>query len=144
MALATNIVIADAQATPVSHTFIPIGPEGSWNMVFEDQNTPTGAPTPMGYWRIYVRVKRPVNKTVAGQNIRVELSLQEPVLEAIAPAASGLTQPPTVAYVPRADLSFAMSDRSSEQNRKDLRKMLGLLVADTQIVNMVEKLVPVW
>lgn len=144
MAQAVNIVLADAQATPVNHTFIPLGPEGSWDMVFEDQSTPVGMPTPMGFWRIYVRLKRPSNKTIAGQNIRVELSLQEPVLEAIAPAASGLTQPPTVAYVPRADLSFAVSDRSVEQNRKDLRKMLGLLVADVQIVNMVEKLIPVW
>lgn len=140
MAQAQNIVLADAQATPVNHTFIPLGPEGSWDMVFEDQSQSS----PVGFWRIYMRVKRPSNKTVAGQNIRVELSLQEPVLEAIAPAASGLTQPPTVAYLPRADLSFAMSDRSTTQNRKDLRKMLGLLVADAQVVAAVENLVPVW
>lgn len=140
MAQAQNIVLADALATPVNHTFIPLGPEGSWDMVFEDQSQAS----PVGYWRIYVRIKRPSNKTIAGQNIRVELSLQEPVLEAIAPAASGLTQPPTVAYLPRADLAFAVSDRSTLQNRKDLRKMLGLLVADAQIVAMVENLVPVW
>lgn len=140
MAQATNIVLADAQATPVNHTFIPLGPNGKWDMVFEDQS----ASSPVGFWRLYVKISRPVNKTIAGQNIRVSISLQEPVMETISVAASGLTQPPTIAYVPRADLEFAMSDRSTLQNRKDLRKMLGLVVSDPQIVAMVESLVPVW
>lgn len=139
MAAATNIVLADAQATPVNHTFIPLGPNGTWDMVFEDQSQAS----PVGYWRIYVRMKRPSEKT-AMSNIRVDISLQEPVLEAIAPAASGLTQPPTIAYVPRADLTFAVSNRSNLQNRKDIRKMLGLLVADAQITALVENLVPVY
>lgn len=139
MAAATNIVLADAQATPVNHTFIPLGPMGTWDMVFEDQSRPN----PVGYWRIHVRIKRPQEK-VASANIRVDISLQEPVLETIAAAATGLTQAPTVAYVPRADLTFAMSNRSNLQDRKDLRKMLGLLVADAQIVAMVENFVPVY
>lgn len=139
MAQATNIVLADALGTPVNHTFIPLGPNGTWDMVFEDQSQVS----PVGYWRIYTRIKRPSEKT-AMSNIRVDISLQEPVLEAIAPAASGLTQPPTVAYVPRADLTFAMSNRSTLQNRKDLRKMLGLLVAEAQITALVETLVPLY
>lgn len=103
MAQAVDIVIADAQATPVGHTFKPLGPEGTWDMVFEDQSQAS----PVGFWRIYVRLKRNAGARVAGQNMRVDLSLQEPVLEAIAPAASGLTQPPTIAYTPRFDCTFA-------------------------------------
>lgn len=139
MAQASNIVLADAQATPVNHTFIPLGPMGGWDMVFEDQSQAS----PVGYWRIYTRLKRPTGKQ-AGSNAYVEISLQEPVLEAIAPAASGLTQPPTIAFIPRMDVKFALSDRSALQNRKDVRKMGALLLADAQVIAMIETFVPVW
>lgn len=140
MANAVNIVLADAQATPVNHTFVPLGKQGSWDMVFEDQSQSS----PVGYWRICVRQKRPTGMRTAGSNVTTTVSLQEPVLEAIAPAASGLTQPPTVAYVPRADLEIRTSDRSSLQNRKDLRKMLGLLIAEAQVTALIENLTAIY
>lgn len=139
MAAATNIVLADAQATPVNHTFIPLGPLNNWDMVFEDQSRPS----PVGFWRIYVRLKRPTEKMASG-NVAVTLSLQEPVLETISVAASGLTQAPTVAYVPRCDVEFRVSNRSTLQDRKDLRKMAALLLADAQIIPVVENFVPLY
>lgn len=139
MGSAIDIVLADALATPVNHTFIPLGPMGTWDMVFEDQSQAS----PNGFWRLYIRVKRPAGKEVQS-NARVDISLQEPVLEAIAPAASGLTQPPTVAYVPRFDATFAMSLRSSLQNRKDLRKMAANVLVNAQIIAAVENLVPLY
>lgn len=141
MAQATTIVLADALAAPVNHTFIPIGPQGSYDMVFEDQSQPS----PNGYWRIGYRFERPTaQQKLAGATMRIRVHLMEPVLEAISPAASGLTQPPTVAYVPKVETTYIFSDRSSVQVRKDLRKMNWNLQNEAQLVAMVESLVPVW
>lgn len=137
MAAAVNIVLADALATPVNHTFVPLGPQGNFDMVYEDQSQAS----PNGYWRVGLRHRRP-NAKVAGSVARVEITLMEPVLEAIAPAASGLTQPPTVAYVPMVKTEYVISDRSSLQVRKDLRKMNYNLQNDPQIVALVENFIP--
>lgn len=73
-----------------------------------------------------------------------KITLLEPVLEAIAPAASGLTQPPTVAYIPSVVTEYRVSDRSSLEIRKHLRKMNANLQAEAQITAWVESLVPSW
>lgn len=144
MAQATNIVLADALATPVNHTFIPIGPSNSgakYDMVWEDQSQPS----PNGYWRIGVRFERPtMQQRIAGATMRIRTHLMQPVLEAISPAASGLTQPPTVAYVPKVETVYLISDRSDLQTRKHLRKMNAGLQNEPQIVAMVENLIGVW
>lgn len=143
MAQAVNIVLADALATPVNHTFIPVGPVGEFDMVWEDQSRPS----PIGFWRIYLKVSKLSNSapgTIEGATFRVKLSLREPVLEAIAPAASGLTQPPTVAYEPRVDTEYVVSQRSSGQERKDLRKMNYNLQNDPQVVALVENMIRIW
>jgi len=49
-----------------------------------------------------------------------------------------------LSYVPRAFVEFVLPERSSLQNRKDLRKMLPLLLADAQVVAMVENLQGIW
>lgn len=139
MAVATNVVLADALATPVSHTFVPLGPQGAYDMVFEDQS----AASPNGYWRIGVAQKRP-NGKVANGVIRTKITLMEPVLEAIAPAASGLTQPATVAFTPTMTVEFAISERGTLQHRKDLRKMGANLLAESQIVSWVEQFIPAY
>lgn len=140
MAQAVNIVLADALASPVNHTFIPIGPMDGYDMVFEDQSQASAN----GYWRIGVSQKRPRQQKVAGGAIRTRVVLMEPVLEAIAPAASGLTQPPTVAYTPQVVVEFVVSDRASQQERKHLRKMVANLLVEAQVTAMVENLTPVW
>lgn len=140
MAAAVNIVLADAQATPVNHTFIPLGPMKGFDMVWEDQSQSS----PNGYWRIGVTQVRPSNSKTAGGPIVTKVTLLEPVLEAIAPAASGLTQPPTVAYTPSVVTEYRCSDRSNLAIRKDLRKMNANLQAEAQMVAWVESLVPAW
>lgn len=139
MAQAVNIVLADALGTPVNHTFIPLGPMNGFDMMFEDQSQPA----PNGYWRIGFRLSRSDAK-IAGPANRVKVVLMEPVLEAIAPAASGLTQPPTVAFVPQVITEYVLSGRSSLQQRKDLRKMNWNLQNEAQVIAMVETLVPTW
>ena len=63
MPTAANIVIADAQATPVNHTFIPMGSDKNGVYWYED----TSASATIGNWRISVDIKRPAPAN-SGQN----------------------------------------------------------------------------
>lgn len=138
---ATNIVLADAQATPVNHTFIPVGYDQAGVFWFEDQSQAS----PIGFWRISYQLKRPgqgkQGDSSNGRTYRAEVGLHEPVLENVTNnTVSGISPAPTLSYVPRAFISYVLPERSSLQNRKDLRKMLALLGAETQLTTMVENL----
>lgn len=147
MPTAANIVLADAQATPVNHTFVPIGPDpkNASRFIYEDQSQAS----PIGYWRVVLELKRPAapksGETSASRVNRVLIELHEPVLENTTNSTvSGVSPAPMLSYVPRAFVEFVLPERSSAQNRKDLRKMLPLLLADAQVVSMVENLQGIW
>jgi len=139
---AVNIVLADAQGTPVNHTFIPLGPDKNGVFLFEDQSQAS----PIGFWRISLQLKRP-DSVSAGANsdkrtYRAMIGLHEPVLENITNnTVSGIAPAPTISYVPRCFVEFVIPERASLQNRKDLRKMVTLLLAEAQTLAMVETLV---
>lgn len=139
---ASNIVLADALATPVNHTFVPLGPDKDGVFWFEDQSQAS----PIGYWRISYSLKRPV-VGAAGSNssqrvYRATIGLHEPVLETVSNnTVSGISPAPTISYVPRTFTEYVMPERSSLQNRKDLRKMNYNLQNESQLVSMVENLV---
>lgn len=139
---AVNIVLADAQATPVNHTFVPLGPDKDGVFWFEDQSQAS----PIGYWRIsYQKKAPPVGQ--AGQNsstrtYRAVIGLHEPVLENITNSTvSGIAPAPTLSYVPRSFTEYVMPERASLQNRKDLRKMTYNLNNEAQLISLVENLV---
>lgn len=141
MTAVTNIVLADAQATPVNHTFVPLGPDRNGVWQFEDQS----ASSPIGYWRVSVSLKRPVTASageVSGSErvSRATIQLSQPVLETLGTNAAGISPPPTVSYVPRCRLEFIMPERGSLQNRKDLRKMGMNVLNDASIVALLESL----
>lgn len=139
---ASNIVLADAQGTPVNHTFVPLGPDKEGVFWFEDQSQAS----PIGYWRISYQLKRP-GPAAAGSNsaqrtYRAVIGLHEPVLEnSTNNTVSGIQPAPTISYVPRSFTEYVMPERSSLQNRKDLRKMTYNLQNETQLVALVETLV---
>lgn len=140
MSAVANIVINDAQATPVAHTFIPLGSDRENVWWWEDQS----ASNALGYWRISAQLVRPAigrpTETSGARVNRVKIRLYEPVLETLGTADNGLVPPPTVAFIPRCDMDFVMSERASLQNRKDLRKMAYLLLNEVQVIAMVETL----
>lgn len=141
MPQAANIVLADAQGTPVNHTFVPLGPDKNGVFWFEDQSQANS----LGFWRISVEVKRPSLAT-SGQSAdnrsnRVRVGLHEPALANITNSTvSGVEPAPTLAYVMRSFSEFVMPERGSLQNRKDLRKMTSNLVSNSLIVDVVENL----
>ncbi|DAD51533.1 coat protein [ssRNA phage Gerhypos.1_48] len=137
---ASNIVLNDAQATPVAHTFKPRGLDPKGNFWWEDQ---TGSSS-LGYNRISMKLVRAA-VPVQGQSSkdlvnRVQFGIHTPVLETLGTADNGMLPPPQVAYVPRCVGEFILSDRSNDQERKDLRKYMEGLMGEAQLEQMVETL----
>jgi hypothetical protein len=145
MASAVNIVLADAAATPVNHTFIPIGPDNNHVYYFEDQS----AASAVGFWRTSLALTRPASakpgEDTAGRVYRAKIALHEPVLETISNSTvSGIAPAPQVAYIPRANVEFILPERGVLLDRKNIRKMLFNLMNDPQVIAMVENLVSVY
>jgi hypothetical protein len=140
MSAVANIVLNDAQATPVAHTFLPLGPDSNGVWWWEDQSGTSS----IGYNRLSMSLKRPPPAT-AGQSSdkrvnRVKAVIYTPKVEALGVSDSGYTPSPTIAYTPTATVEFVMSERSSTQDRKDLRKFMDFLCAEAQLTAMVETL----
>jgi hypothetical protein len=140
MPAVANIVLNDAQATPVAHTFIPIGPDKNGVWWWEDQS----ASQSIGFNRIsaqLVRAGNPAPGSNSGDRMnRVKITIHTPKLETLATNDNGLTPPPTVAYIPRVNVEFILPDRCTLQDRKDLRKYSDFILAETQVTAMVEAL----
>lgn len=141
MSAAVNIVLADAQATPVNHTFVPIGKDEKGVYWFLDQS----APNAIGYWRISVDISQPKSPQVgesSGRRVnRIAIGLHEPILENVTNSTvSGIAPAPTVAYIPRSFHEFVIPERSALLDRKNLRLMASNLLKDANIVQVVENL----
>jgi hypothetical protein len=139
--MASNIVLADAQATPVNHTFVPMGRDKNGVYWFEDQS----ATSAIGYWKISVELVKPAvasaKQNSEGRTVRVKVALHEPVLETVSNnTISGIAPAPTVSYVPRSYQEFVLPERATLQNRKDLRKMAASLLAESQVTSVIETL----
>lgn len=145
MATATAIVLADAQATPVNHTFIPLGPDKDGVWWFEDQS----AASPIGYNRISVSLRRPLSaRQGVSSDERISkavICVSTPKLENVTNSTvSGVAPAPTISYVPRARIELLLPERGALQDRKDLRKYVQFLMADAQVVSLVEYLQNIW
>lgn len=145
MAAAANIVLADAQATPVNHTFVPLGPDANGVWWFEDQS----GTSPIGYNRISLELKRPMNGAQGEDSSkrvsRVKIGIHTPKLENVTNSTvSGVAPAPTLSYIPRCIVEYILPERSALQDRKDIRKYVQFLMADTAIVNACESLQGVW
>jgi len=145
MATATNIILNDAAATPVAHTFQPTNKDGNV-MKWEELGV---APATIGNRYItaeLVRTQSPSSKTNSGErNNRVRVTLHCPTLETLGTDDNGMLPPPTVAYICRASGGeYILPERSTLQERKDLRKMNYELQNSPQIVAMIEQLISVW
>jgi len=145
MSAVANIVLADAQATPVNHTFIPLGPDTNGVWWFEDQS----ATSPIGYNRISMQLTRPGNPAAGDDSskrvLRVKIGVHTPTLEVVSNSTvSGIIPAPTVSYITRLTCEYILPERSTVQNRKDIRKYTQFLMADPQVVAMVEQLQAVY
>jgi len=142
MPAVANIVLNDALATPVAHTFVPVGPDANGVWWFEEQNA---ALSPIGFYRLSAMLKRtpvPKNGDVDSSNRvnRVQFGIHTPKLETLGVNDAGITPPPTVAYVNRCNIEFILPDRDSLQERKDMNKFAYSLLQDSNVKQLVESL----
>lgn len=136
---ASNIVLADAQATPVNHTFIPMGYDPKGVFWFEDQSQSSA----IGYWRISAQMTRP-QAAVAGQSsdgrtFKLRVALHEPVLANITNSTvTGVLPSPQLAYTMRYFVEVPLPERSSLIDRQNIAKMGPALMQNAQIKAMME------
>lgn len=135
-----NLVLNDAQATPVAHTFKPVQFDAkTQTWWFEDQNTSVD---PSGWNRISISVSKPsmagVRQSSDERNVRVVIKVYQPKLETMGTADSGITPPSTVAYICRTHVEFVLPERSTLQFRKDARKYLSELLANANVQSLID------
>ena len=133
MGAATNIVINDGAATPVAHTFTPIGKDEKGVLWFE-QTAPAPV-NPLGAKRIGYRQSRVLDPKgqLTGRS-KVVLTIYIPTLETLGNNSAGITPPPTVAYVEESRHEFTLPERSVKQERKDTRVLAQNLLGNAQVV----------
>lgn len=142
--MATNIVIADAQGSPVNHTFVPAGidPAKPGRFVWQDASFANA----LGYWKIRAFLQQPAPATsgtsAANRVYRATIELLEPVLANVTNSTvTGVEPAPVLAYVVRASTEYALPEQGSLQNRKDINKMMPLVLQNAQITQIITDLV---
>jgi len=136
------IVLADAQTTPVNHTFAPLGPDLNGVWWFED---PTVANT-IGNQRISIQLTRPGAPSAGDDSskriCRVKIGIHLPILETLSNSTvSGILPAPTVSYVCRAMMEFILPERSLKAfDRQTLRKYSQNLLANALVTSVIEDL----
>lgn len=127
MATRANIVINDGATVPVSHTFNPMGKPAGSEYEFYVERT-SGKPEFQS--EIRVKTQQP---TKSGQPYKVVITIIQPKTVNV----SGID---TLDRQSRLDLTFTVGSKSLTQDRKDLRVMLTNLLANAQIVGIVDNL----
>jgi len=121
MSAQANLVVPDAAATPVNHTFKPLGAAGGvakW--IDQTQNIVQGMP------RIAVNFREPLGKDVATRAFKHEVLFTMPVLEVAASGSvTGYNPPSKEAYRLVGRASYSIPERAALQERKDFVKMFA-------------------
>lgn len=137
MPQASTFLLSDGKATPVVHTFNPAKPDKSSAQVWEEKSS-TGVILGSSYLK--VDVTRP-REAAAMQRVRVNLSV--PTLVTSTPP--GATAPITsVDYTNYASFELAYSQKSTTQDRKDVRSMLIDLLQEAQFIAIHDNLEGAW
>lgn len=136
MANIANIVLNDAQATPVAHTFAP-AKTATDMALWEDRS----ASQYIGFNKITMELKRPNgNPSQGNRNLKLVIKVETPKLENTTNSTvSGIAPAPTVSYRPVAELIVTLPERCALQDRKDLQKYLQNLMTNSFVTDLFEK-----
>jgi len=114
MAQIAALVLADGQATPVNHTFAPLGTDSTGVAKWVDRSGGIA----IGYPTVTMQVREP-SKSV--RNYKVTRRIVLPILEQTSPStATGIQPAPTVAYNLIQDVTWVLPERSTLAQRQDL------------------------
>lgn len=134
MAAIAAITINDGQATPVAHTFNPVE---TTPIPLYRENGAAGVPL-AGQSDISISL-RPGSGAEGISKALVKLRL--PVLETVSGSTvGGYTPSPRVAYFMDAKIELMLPSRSTSAQRKDLRVLVANLLANAQVVAVVDNL----
>lgn len=132
------LAINDGQGTPVSHTFSPV--ETADHDLFEDRS----GGIPIGYPLIVYRCRRPPKQgqvSDANRVYRIETNVSVPIMEVTSPSTgTGIQPAPTVAYICRHNGTWFLPERSTLQDRKNLRAYVANLYNHAEHKKVVEDL----
>lgn len=125
----STIVVPDAAATPVNHTFTKVKIAGDTAYFVEQSST-----SALGYWTLLLTQRAPL----AGQIEKVfrstaKMSVPVVTLETI----NGIDRP-RLEYTMRSSVEHVVPIEATLQNRKDQRKLFVGIQNDTSFVSMVE------
>lgn len=124
-----NIVVNDAEVTPVAHTFAPVTTDGA---LAELANR--SAVTPQGFETLRAELKKPNgNRTAYALN----LDLYDPVEGTVEGQSA-------VVRFSSCSLKFNFSPLSSVQERKNLIKIAQNLLGHATVTSMAENLEPIY
>lgn len=134
------IALLDALGTPVSHTFsvngsssIPV--PGSRDVIQRAEYVDRSAASAVGNWKINMDYKQRASDGTWKQVVHLRL----PVLEVVSNSTvSGIAPAPTVGYVVEAKVEFTIPQRSTLLDRQNIRKMIANLLANNQVIALVE------
>lgn len=137
MAAIADIVLADAQATPVNHTFSPAIIQNG-QVVWEDRS----ASQYIGFNKLTLTLERPKttsDSATGNRNLKLRMKLETPKLENVTNSTvSGIAPAPTVSYRPVFECVMTLPERCALQDRKDLRKMAAAAFNDPQLIAFFE------
>lgn len=134
MAAIAPIAVNDGQATPVSHVYNPVQ---TGDATYK-RNGDTAVPV-VGFESVIMTLKD-ANGSSEAVN-RAKITLRIPVLETPAGGTgTGYVAPPRVAYFMQANIEFMLPNRSTAAQRKDLRVLSANLLANAQVIALIEAL----
>jgi len=137
----STIVINDGAATPVAHTFSPLGKDAA-GVFWWEQTSPSPA-NKLGAKRIgYKQVRELAAKSQLTAASKVSYTLWVPTLETLGNNSAGITPPATVAYREVARVEFTLAERSLAQERKDTRVLAMNLLGHAMSTSNVDLLEP--
>lgn len=136
MAAIAPIAVNDGQGTPVTHTFNPIQ---SVDPATYSRNGDTAVPV-VGQEQILLSLKS-ADKASSDAVNRAKITLRVPVLETPSGgSSSGYVAPPRVAYYLQVNVEALLPNRCTAAQRKDIRVMMANLLANAQVVSLIDTL----
>ncbi len=144
MPAASAVTINDGATTPVAHTFTPIGRDAKGVIAYE-QTTPSPT-TPIEAKKLGLRQ---VRATAAGSKTngvgKYVLTITLPRGETVSNNSAGLIPPPTLAYELKARIELDIPERSTQQERKDLRVFISNALSNPSLATgPIDTLVPIY
>lgn len=128
MANRANIVINDGQATPVAHTYVPVGkPVGSDYEYFVERTS--GVPNAQAEVRLRLRTPTPGSSSP----YKVDAVILVPETAVVNGETVVLSQN-------RVDITFTMSPKSSTADRADVLAFAKNILANTIVTSLVKDL----